>query len=126
MEAERAAAEPEQTLRSGDIIPQSRPRRLVASPVKSSSSAPHLDTIAADLYSVLLSEAQILAAKSRESQGLDPGEQIRLSKTTEAFIKLAKLEMDREKSAREATTQLSTEDLQRELQDTLLLLKDGT
>lgn len=114
-----------QTLRETDIITPRllpRPRAEIVKP--RAIHSPHLDTISADLYSVLLEESQRLSAKARETiEGLDPSDQIRLQKTVDSFVKLAKLQMEMERANQEVTQAMSQEDLEKELAETLAKLK---
>lgn len=110
---EAHAAENPPKLSGSDLAVEHRPR-AIAEPVVKVSRDPHVDHLAADLYSILLSQSDRLRKKS-ESEELDAADMTMLAKLVDGTVRLTKLQLEREKQDR--FDALSEEDLRRELEE---------
>lgn len=115
IEAHAAETEvlPRNTLALGDFPDQidSRPRRVVAGRA-SVSRRPHVDVIAADLFTTLMAEAERLRDKARD-EALSPSDSAKLLKCIDGLAKLSR-EM-REKDKQERVEDMTDEELQQAL-----------
>jgi hypothetical protein len=117
--------EPVQTLRGSDLVVDTPQRRRIVSakPRVEASTAPHLDQIAADLYTVLLQESARLVDKARVPEGLDPTQHLILQKLVDGYSKLAKVQMEREKASVAMHEKMSPQDLLASLKEQVELLE---
>lgn len=95
---EAEEAERPKRMTGSDLRVEHVPRAL-AEQVTKVSRAPHVDHLAADLYSILLSQSAKLREKSEQDE-LDPADMAMLAKLVDGTVRLTKLQLEREKHDR--------------------------
>lgn len=92
-------------IRAGRFLPRAEP-----APRHQAS----IDYIGEHLFQALLATSEDLAMRAREGR-LEAPDHVTLQRSIDGFVKLARLQLDREKAAEAKVTSLSDDDLREEL-----------